>query len=289
MKRFNPFLSQTDVSIEVVVVNDGSTDDSAAIVESIADPRVRLFNKPNGGVSSARNFGCNEARADFIAFVDADDTWHRQHLANLKQLVNQYPDKGAFGSAYRFFIEDAEIEKELQQTLDLTTAKIETVDIPAFAKRTCDGILPFCTSSVAVCKSALEETGGFNEAFSHGEDVAVWLEIVARRGGVTSSLNTSYYHRGDDDSLTARLVKLDGTIDLVKKLLEKENWSRDESDAFKAISDRFALSHAASAIRSFGDRSTSLHFLSCVYRRNSRWLKVLCAVLMPRFILKRLG
>lgn len=66
-------LSQGWSNLEVVVVNDGSKDGTAAVVRAIADPRVRVIDQPNGGVSSARNAGIEEARGEFIAFLDADD------------------------------------------------------------------------------------------------------------------------------------------------------------------------------------------------------------------------
>ena len=66
-------LSQGWSNLEVVVVNDGSKDGTAAVVRAIASPRVRVIDQPNGGVSSARNAGIEEARGEFIAFLDADD------------------------------------------------------------------------------------------------------------------------------------------------------------------------------------------------------------------------
>lgn len=66
-------LEQEGVDVEVIVVNDGSTDDTAAVVRAIGDPRVRLMDRPNGGVSTARNNGLDQARGAFIRFLDADD------------------------------------------------------------------------------------------------------------------------------------------------------------------------------------------------------------------------
>lgn len=71
-------LGQTHSNLEVIVVDDGSTDKTRAIAESVAviDDRVRILSVPNGGVAKARNIGTAEARGEFVAFLDADDLWH---------------------------------------------------------------------------------------------------------------------------------------------------------------------------------------------------------------------
>lgn len=68
-------LSQTMTDFELLLIDDGSKDDSGRICDEYAekDARVRAFHKPNGGVSSARNLGLNNARGNWIAYVDADD------------------------------------------------------------------------------------------------------------------------------------------------------------------------------------------------------------------------
>ncbi len=70
-------LRQTHSNLEVIVVDDGSTDKTRAIAEAVAmDDRVRIISAPNGGVAKARNIGIAEANGEFVAFLDADDLWH---------------------------------------------------------------------------------------------------------------------------------------------------------------------------------------------------------------------
>ena len=70
-------LSQTLPVFEIIVVDNGSTDNTVALVASVADPKVKLFTCSQRGVSAARNFGINVSQGDWIAFLDADDIWNK--------------------------------------------------------------------------------------------------------------------------------------------------------------------------------------------------------------------
>lgn len=75
IKIIDDLLRGTYSELEIVVVDDGSTDDSLATLKQIKDKRVKVFDKPNGGVSSARNYGIKKATGSLISFVDSDDPY----------------------------------------------------------------------------------------------------------------------------------------------------------------------------------------------------------------------
>jgi len=103
-------LAQTYPSLEVLVVNDGSTDGTAALVKSFIaqDSRVHLVYQPNSGVAAARNLGIRMACGEFIAPLDADDLWHPQALENLMEALRRAGDDTALAYAWSVDIDEWE-------------------------------------------------------------------------------------------------------------------------------------------------------------------------------------
>ena len=90
-------LNQTDRDLEVLVVDDGSTDDTRAVIQNLADSRVNYFYKANDGPASARNFGLSKARGEYIAFLDSDDLWPENYLQVILANLENCP---GFSAAY---------------------------------------------------------------------------------------------------------------------------------------------------------------------------------------------
>lgn len=83
-------IDQSYQNIEILIINDGSTDGSRNVLAKIDDQRIKIFDKQNGGVSSARNFGIEKAKGEYIAFIDADDEWKPKHISLLVKGFKQY-------------------------------------------------------------------------------------------------------------------------------------------------------------------------------------------------------
>jgi glycosyltransferase involved in cell wall biosynthesis len=100
VRAIQSILSQGDAVLEVLVVDDGSTDSGPTDVESLNEPKVRLIRKKNGGVSSARNMGIREARGEYITFLDADDIYLEGFIAEILQLMKHFPSALIYATSY---------------------------------------------------------------------------------------------------------------------------------------------------------------------------------------------
>ena len=193
-------LKQTYQNFEVVVVDDGSTDGSAEIVEGVADERIRLIRQENGGVSAARNRGIKEAKSEYVAFLDADDEWKPEHLDTLVGLIEKYPQCGAYSTNYEF--------KQGEKVKPTILNKIpfdgeEGVLSNYFEVASCSHP-PVCSITICIKKSLLDEIGGFPIGIKSGEDLLTWVRIATKTDWAYNIIPTATFCLGEDDRAQPR-------------------------------------------------------------------------------------
>jgi hypothetical protein len=154
-------LDQNHADIEVIVVDDGSTDGTAGVVGAV-DERVKVVRRPNGGPAAARNTGIEHARAPLLAFLDSDDRWHARHLQELLALFAAHPSAVLACTGGARFGEDA---------LRRSTGHGQMA--PAILL----GGLVY-TSAVGVRREAVEAVGGFDEELRVVEDSDLWCRLA---------------------------------------------------------------------------------------------------------------
>lgn len=170
-------LAQTFDDFEVVVVNDGSTDGADAIVRQCKDPRVRIIDQPNGGVSAARNRGIEEARGEYVAFLDADDEWAPDYLASQAALAKRFSECAVFASNYSFCDASGLVSATTIRNLPFDADCGELTNYFCVASA---GHPPLWTSAVMVRREAMLAIGGFPVGIRSGEDLLTWARLAAR-------------------------------------------------------------------------------------------------------------
>ncbi|MDR0866400.1 MAG: glycosyltransferase [Candidatus Symbiothrix sp.] len=168
--------SQTFQDFEIVIVDDGSTDNSANIVRSINDKRIRFIEQKNHGVSMARNIGIQVAKYESIAFLDADDEWKPDYLETQIGLIHCFPECRVFACAYEFKRD----EKLTPVILNKIPFKGEKGVLTNYFEVASCSHPPLWTSAVVVKKEAILSIGGFPKNVTSGEDLLTWARLAVK-------------------------------------------------------------------------------------------------------------
>ncbi len=197
-RTIDSVLAQTVRHFELIVVNDGSTDDSRSIVREYTDTRVRLVDQENRGVSAARNRGITEARGELIAFLDADDEWLPDFLDTILRLRERFPAAGAYATGLREFRGPPRVyrNRHLRGRHAASGCYFDLWRKGAFVHSSC----------VAIPRHVFDRVGAFREGPATGEDIDMWFRLGLRFEIACSPEVCSLYHGGLPDNATDAAV-----------------------------------------------------------------------------------
>lgn len=177
-------LAQSFADFEVVFVDDGSTDGSATVASAAGGPRLRVVRQRNSGVSAARNRGLAEARGEFVAFLDADDTWDPTFLEKVVAALRARSDAALAYCGW--------------QNIGVPGPRGEPFVPPDYERgdktRTLLASCPWPIHAALTRLAEVRRAGGFAPEISVGEDFLLWLEIATRRRIVRVPEVLAYYH-----------------------------------------------------------------------------------------------
>lgn len=185
-------IKQSYQNFEIVVINDGSTDNSVDAIKTINDERIRLINQKNQGVSAARNRGIKEASYEWIAFLDGDDLWECNHLEEIVKMMKVFPENKVYVTSFEFSDKRKMFKHERK-------SKIFKID-NYFKEAMKENLL--WTSVVVLHCDCIRKVGCFNINLNRGEDLDLWMRLAKEFNIIKSQEITAIYNLQDSNSLT---------------------------------------------------------------------------------------
>jgi glycosyltransferase involved in cell wall biosynthesis len=161
-------LDQTFTDFELLIINDGSTDETVKTINSFGDPRIVLIDQENKGISAALNVGLNVARAPYVARFDADDVCYPDRLKIQYDFITAYPQYSVIGSAANY------VDAEGHYIFTHHPAAHLDEEIQQLKYSVC----PFIHSSVIYKKELVVNNGGYSEHAYTYEDHFLWVNIL---------------------------------------------------------------------------------------------------------------
>jgi glycosyltransferase involved in cell wall biosynthesis len=206
VRAIESVLAQTHRDLELVVVDDGSSDDTRAVVSAIADPRVRLVSlDANRGAAFARNRGIEATTGDLVAFIDSDDMWHADKLERQIAALES--------SSERVGLCVCSMEVELGRARYRVQYRTEEVDGAVAVGRIVSGV-GVGTPCWLARRAALGAAGGFDESLPRMQDYELALRVAAR-WNVLYMGDVLVTARVGPDSLSASADRYIRAIDMI--------------------------------------------------------------------------
>jgi len=216
-------IEQTSAVDEIILVDDGSTDDSAAMTAQLF-PDVKLIRQSNRGVSAARNSGIRAARHDWIALLDSDDSWLAHKIQSIREAARLHPGHVLFHSDEIWMRRGVRVNPMQKHRKS-----------GGWIFKQC---LPLCAispSASVLCKSTLQALGLFDETLPACEDYDMWLRLCHRFPVHFIEQALIIKYGGHEDQLSRRYPAMDRyRVRALHRLLETEPLSEEYFEAARA-------------------------------------------------------
>lgn len=205
-RALSSVFSQSSSDFEVLIIDDASTDGSVDVVSTFTDKRIKLLSRdtPGPGGYAARNMGIRNAQGQYIAFLDADDCWNKDHLSSLKLLAQQFPKEQFLGCGWTILDEEGE-QKDPYYRL-MGDRGNHRIPLREYLEQTLSGRRPVHTVISCAKNNDFITTGLFPEEkeAKRGGDLHAWLKMVCRYRGMAWSSHIGGIYYKDSINMVTR-------------------------------------------------------------------------------------
>lgn len=280
---------QTCPDFEVIVVDDGSTDGGPEFIENAySEPRLRLIRQANAGVSAARNKGIQEAKGEWVAFLDADDCWHPDLLTCMERLITQHPTFSMVAVRVRFVPDSPGWSPLPWKEYDPSVRAEVITDLPTRWMQS----LTFCTGAVAVKAAHLRRMQPcFPPGESNGEDLDLWFRLAEETSIAWMPQDLMVYRAGTTASLTSghRALEEPPYLARMEKRAKSGRLTGEQSrSALKFVADQRVTMARKAHMRGDSRAAWRWLFSSGGHRFTRRWyVSLLMMSLLPGSAMKR--
>ena len=276
-------LAQTEKDYEIIIVNDGSSDDLASALAPF--PEICVIHQENGGVSVARNTGIDAAKGDYICFLDADDLWLPNHLEEFSALIEQYPHTRMYVTSHKETRPDGSEYHSSEKLRDLPQRFLADNLFEILNNRTYSLINTNC---ICIQRAWLLEMGIYFEPGEKiGEDTDVWYRVALHTPVGMTKAETTVYRR--ENSTATRAGSGSFTWKFAKRWpeLQLQDVDAARKDECAKLVDRYKLTCCRSYVLR-KDRKAAKSLLKEVTHYDKRYHLTKMLVYMPYFLSGRL-
>lgn len=241
-------LAQTREDWRLIIVDDGSTDDTVEIARSYDDPRITVVCQENAGAAAARNRAVAESQSEFLSMLDADDAWRPDYLEKMLGAFEAAPNYAFFACDAHTFVDEMRADNRCSENVSMvppvTLERVASRDFQVY-------------TAVTMRRDWFDAVGGFDNALRNAQDFDLWIRMLAA-GGEAGFVNEPLaWYRDRADSLSSNDNRLSAfTI----KVYEKLRVTRPDMDALctrqiEKLRYTIALNKAKTALRAgrFGE------------------------------------
>ena len=217
-------LNQTFRDYELIVVDDGSKDHSYEAAKSLESDKIVLLHQENQGVAVARNIGIENARGEYIAFLDADDYWYSDYLETIDDLIQRFPDSDMFVTSYRVNMGKGKYHYSAHLSDEPTL-------LPSYWVTYKNAYDTVWTSATVIRREAILKAGMFTPGEKIGQDLDLWARVAKNNPLVAYSPKVCVDYNRDAEQNARTRVKIaypKAFLGVLKEEMGSSRWNEED-------------------------------------------------------------